>query len=619
MEIQMKSETIILTSVQVSVPVSWGEPSEAVRSRPSEDQRIFDFFRGITDFDSEHMIRIGEREYQIEPAATGGNSGGSRWAEQQHGGCVGKISLAPVNGGGSVNLQFKLTKDSSGQGGQLTLTCDPAAMLVGCDACPTFPRSGSKEVPAFPSSSWWVNDRMFALGFRLLAELYERLGEEEGDLFDAETLTAIGQGRSHIEQLSWQTTLPTPDPASFLKLLPAMYGHTIGEGDSFIQLAGYLGLKLHFHGEAKGKRLRDVTLSKRHGTKLLYTIRFSPHHDDQTSGDVEGGLVGAESSSSGVRVNITAHRAGLADIVSQGQRWLKALRKVHPEFPSYSDPDQLHSESATTARQISDVLFILSHPLDDNDIAQESLASWLVDEILYRVLRLNLLTHYRQEDLQALMLLDDDIAEAWRNAEPSGRQNWADAIAKKLKMTSRTVRNRRDAFQIEYKIDIEFPCPFYHDVPLFGSASQTSVKDRMALTASMSRGEKKIAQQVREEAWQDFEEQRLAMASTVDGPLMKIPLETVAPDITFEKTPRRPAKRLAAPTKQLTRLVSAAASKADGSPPARPQANKRAVNRTPSKVAAKSTARDVKRRRGRKKQVQNLGNVVSRKRRVDGV
>jgi hypothetical protein len=588
-----------------------------VRSQSSEGQRIFDFLRGITDFDSEERIRIGKREYQIEPATTGGSSGGSRWAEQLHGGCVGKIVLAPVDRDESVHLQFKLTKDLSGQGGKLTLTCDPAAMLVGCDACPTFPRSGSKEVPAFPSSCWWVNDKMFALGFWLLAELHEWLGEEEGLLFDAETQRAIEECRIHIEQLNWRATLSTPDPASFLKLLPAMYGHTIGEGDSFIQLAGYLGLKLDFQGEAKGKRLRDVTLSKRHGTKSLYTIRFSPHHDDRTSGNVEGDVVGARSSSSGVRVNITAHRAGLADMVSKGRGRLEDLREVDPEFMSASDPDQLHSGSATTAQQISDVLFILSHPRDDNDIARESLASWLVDGILHEVLGLDLLSRYRQEDLQALMQLDDDIAEAWCDAEPSGRQNWADAIAKKVKSSPRTVRNRRHEWLSKYSIDIAIPCPFYHDVPIFGSASQTSVKDRMALTASMSGGEKKVAQQVREEAWRDFEEQRLAMASTVDGPLMEIPLETVAPEITFERTPRRATKRLAAPTKRRTPPSSAAASKADGSPPARLQANKRAVNRTPSKVAAKSTARDVKRSRGGKKQEQNLGNVVSRKRRVD--
>jgi hypothetical protein len=110
---------------------------------------------------------------------------------------------------------------------------------------------------------------------------------------------------------------------------------------------------------------------------------------------------------------------------------------------------------------------------------------------------------------------------------------------------------------------------FYSDLLIFGSTSQASPENRATLTASMSGTDKTGALAVLDEAWRDFEGQRLAMEST------EIPLEVVTPRIQTDGTPLRHAKRLTAPVERLARPVRAAAAKAKTGLPKRSQANKR--------------------------------------------
>jgi hypothetical protein len=111
----------------------------------------------------------------------------------------------------------------------------------------------------------------------------------------------------------------------------------------------------------------------------------------------------------------------------------------------------------------------------------------------------------------------------------------------------------------------------------------------------MSGTDKTGALAVLDEAWRDFEGQRLAMASTLNDPLKEIPLEVVTPRIQTDGTPLRHAKRLTAPVERLGRPVRAAAAKAKTGLPKRSQANKRKPVLPRPKTTAKPAPRKVKR------------------------
>jgi hypothetical protein len=589
----MTCETIILTSVEASVPVSWNRPRGAARSRRSEGERIFDLLERATALDSEARIGVGNRKYRIAPFAKA--SGGSRWVEQPDGGCLGKIILALADSDESVSLDFKLTKEAHGRKGKLTLTCDPAAMLVGYDAHPTIARLDTKKIVPFPSSSWWVNDAMFSLGFKFLAALHNWLDEQEGPVFGAETQTAIDDGQIRVAQLSWVADLPARDPASFLRLLPAMYGHTIGDGDSYVQLASHLGLKFEFRPDSKRNAVADVTLKKLHGRKPLYTIRFSnyEHDADQTSANNGVAVAEAEAVPKYVRLKVTAHGDGVAAILSKARQRLESLQKVDPGWLAELDGESLKPDPTPTARQVADAIWVLSEGRDRSLF--RSFAGWLVAEMLNNVLRLNVLSRFKQENLQALITLDDSIATAWRDAAPCGDQNWAEAIASKVGKTAKTVRNRRKEWLSRYDVDVSIAYSFYSDLLLFGSTSQASPKDRAMLTASMSGTDKARALEVLDGAWRDFERQRLAMTSTLTGPIKEIRLEPVRPRFRTDRTPLRHAKRLTAPVERLTRPAKAVAANAKTGLSKRSRPNKGRPVLPQSKTATKSAAKKAKR------------------------
>ncbi len=273
--------------------------------------------------------------------------------------------------------------------------------------------------------------------------------------------------------------------------------------------------------------------------------------------------------------------------------------------------------AAPTAWQVATALYYLSRADDNDKINNKSLAKLMFTEILQNVLRLDLLSSFKLEDIEEIFKAGDEIAEAWRNDGTSGDQNWADRIADQAGVSARTVRSRRTEWLDRYNVDIEIPWAFYRDLIVFGSTSWTGSEGREVLAASMTGGSKEIAQEVLTKASHDFQEQRLSMASTLERPLVKVPIEEVTSKVAVIANSLSSGNRATNSVKRRERLPKSSAAKPANDPALPSKAKDGKHLRLPSKTAGRAKSRSVVRTRGGKIVTPDNRGVVAPKRRSD--
>ena len=553
----MASEHLVIQSIVGSIAVDWTKPGKAARSGEAEGDRIYDLLESLCALNPDEQIFVGGCEHRIVPLAT---VGGTRWVETLTGGCKGQIVLAPVDHPDDrVNMRFNLAKDRDGRSGRLTLTFNPAAMLVGADIHPTIVDAVTGEMIASPSSAIEVMEQMHNLGFVFLDNLYRLLSKKKGPLFAKDTWVAIKRGDIRIARAQWDAHLMTRDRDRFLQLMTIIFAQPIASGKGAIKLATHLGLAFSAKTDAETHEVICVTLKKLQGRTPLYSVTFSSK--DLRVGEMsQNEVVPAVETAAvpkNVRLEIIAYPEGIKAIISKAQERLESLMKRDSEFFGLMAEDFLTLAPESTAKQVESAISALSYKPNEEGFIRTSFADWLIPQMLHEVLRLDVITGFTRENLDKLAALDDNVARAWQAAKYSADSNWADEIAKKAGCNAQTVRNRQKEWLGEFNIDIALPYGFYRDLIFFAPASLTTPENRSALMAAISHGDAEKALALLAGAAKDFDRQRLrVVGSAIKAPVGEIAVETVVGDITTAAIQARTAA-LSARAKKPTPRVAA--------------------------------------------------------------
>jgi hypothetical protein len=530
-------------------------------------------------------------KHRIVPLAT---VGGTRWVETLTGGCKGQIVLAPVDHPDDrVNMRFNLAKDRDGRSGRLTLTFNPAAMLVGADIHPTIVDAVTGEMIASPSSAIEVMKQMHNLGFVFLDNLYRLLFKKKGPLFAKDTWKAIDRGDIRIARAQWDAHLTIRDRDRFLQLMTIIFAQPIASGKGAIKLATHLGLAFSAETDTETHEVICVTLKKLQGRTPLYSVTFSSK-DLRVAEMSQNEVVPAVETAAvpkDLRLEIIAYPEGIKAIISKAQERLESLMKRDSEFFGLMAEDFLPLDPESSAKQLEGAISALSYKPNEEGFIRTSFADWLIPQVLHEVLRLDVITGFTRENLDKLAALDDNVAGAWHAAKYSADSNWADEIAKKAGCNAQTVRNRQKEWQAEFNIDIALPHGFYRDLIFFAPASLTTPENRSALMAAISRGNAEKALALLVEAAKDFDRQRLRIV----GSAIKAPLGEIAIQMAVAET-------TAAAIQGKTTAISGPAKKPVRKVPAEKPASPVRPKKSTGKISVKKARRPVRGGAGKKKQ-----------------
>jgi hypothetical protein len=151
-------------------------------------------------------------------------------------------------------------------------------------------------------------------------------------LFSDETRKAISDGDFTIVRAQYCVYLPTSDVSVFLQILSIMFAQTIASGKGVTDLATYLGLQFQFWPDRRNHLVKGAMFTKRHGSKTVYSALFynkrkrvSQMQQGKTLMEVETDTI-----DNNVRFDMTAHPAGIMEIVTAARKHLTALRKLEP-------------------------------------------------------------------------------------------------------------------------------------------------------------------------------------------------------------------------------------------------------------------------------------------------
>ena len=337
------------------------------------------------------------------------------------------------------------------------------------------------------------------------------------------------------------------DVPTFLQVGGALYGHSISNGKALIQAANYVGLSFDLYPKAKIEPVCGVMLIKKHGKKSVFSLVFYDKRKRIAQMKQGKSLLPAEATTirDNVRFDITAHSLGIEAIVKAAQARLKRLSEHGVRFPDEAWAQSFRREEIKpTARLLQGAIFILSHRIEDGVLVRRSFATWLVPQMIRRVLALNILARFRRDNFLRLVALEDPVAVAWRSDETVKVGAWAKRLAKLAECSEATVYSRRDAWLKEYGIDIRMPHAWYRDVLYFGSASLTRPQDRSAYLVAVKNRRGAEAIQLSEAAARNFDWARTAIiGKAINSPCHPMEIK-VARKTPFQRSNVRPRVRI---------------------------------------------------------------------------
>jgi hypothetical protein len=406
----------------------------------------------------------------------------------------------------------------------LKVEFNPTSLASGNNVHPVtiaHPKTG--VLPAFPSSAPQVIQALNRLGFRFLKEFHEQISNEK-HLFERQTDSAIAKGNFQIVRAQFCVYFPTPNVPIFLQLMAILYSHTITEGDSIIQVATHLGIRLRIHTDPGSNLVTGVTLQKLYGDKPVYSLVFYDKRVRVAHMRQGKSLTKSERDTiqKSVRFDATLHKLGILETINAGRRALRDLRKADSHlFDSFAEPF-LNGEPEPSAWWLERAVYVLSHRRNGKRLPRGSFATWLVPEMIDDVLHLNTIATYTRSSLQSLVALDDPTVVAWRLMKRSDDHDPIGAIAREAGRSKSTVYERRKAWIKKFAIDIALPFAFYRDQQAFGRLSTMRPEDRTAMNAAIEEKDAKETLRLLTDAATDFDTKRLEVLRTaiIRGPLL---------------------------------------------------------------------------------------------------
>lgn len=469
---------------------------------------------------------------------------GTRWTPDLAGGGKLELVLSRVDEPAQrVHLEYHAYKqqgevDLDEPTSSLVATFNPTTIPTGNNLLPaTIAHPATGEIEDLPSSSPRILRTVYRMGLRLLTELARQAGLTNGEVFSDRTLRAIKHGDIHVVRSQWAAYLPA-EVLAFLQLLVVLYNQDIAHKKGMIKLATHLRLTFKRYPSEAARALTGVTLQKKQGKKLQYSITF--YNKAVEVARMRQGrtltLLEAATVRDHVRLDVTVHSAGVLTHIGEGRRRLPQLLQKHPGYLDAGSAQRFLTEAPRpTVWWLERAVSILAHTTTP-DCSRRSLGSWLIPEMLRDVLHLDCIARFTTTDLDAVLRQNDKVVAAWRKTERA-EDDWAGALAQSAGCSKGWVYERRKQLSAKFKIDIALPFAFCRDLVFFGPNSLTKPKDRAALNAAVARGDAATNLRLRQQAAKDFDRRRIdVVGATVRAPplrmLPKVAIEprAVAPD-----------------------------------------------------------------------------------------
>ena len=268
--------------------------------------------------------------------------------------------------------------------------------------------------------------------FILLEKLDGHVRSVDDDLFYDDTCEAVREGNFAISHIQWAAYLRAEAPG-FLRMLVAMFAPPIATSDGIMTVAEQLGFEFNYQTDDRSRRVKSLIIEKRRGKNpywslVAYDKRKSLAHMRQGKSltPAEGELVDSH-----VRLDLTAHRPAILEIIGDARNWIKKNPTVAAAMSHQARvPEFLTAEPQATARWLEVAIYILSHRVIRKKVMRGSFASYLLPHVINQVFRFDAALSFTIADLHAFEQLEDPIAKAWRSIDNFKGTDWVRVLSK---------------------------------------------------------------------------------------------------------------------------------------------------------------------------------------------